>query len=55
MLPLGSRVDIEALAEAFEIKGLRHGIRATNFSVFILRETVFSEIGFSVCSQNARK
>ena len=34
----------------FEIKVLRHGIRATNFSLFNLRETVFLEIGFSVCS-----
>ena len=39
----------------FEIKGLRSVIRATNFSLFNLRETVFLEIRFSVCSQNARK
>ena len=37
----------------FAIKGLRHGIWATNFSLFNLRETVFLEIGFPVCSQNA--
>ena len=36
----------------FEIKGLQHGIQATNFSLFNLRETVFLEISFSVCSQN---
>ena len=30
----------------FEIKGLRHGIQAPNFSLFNLRETVFLEIGF---------
>ena len=39
----------------FKIKGLWHGIWATNFSLFILRETVFLEIGFPVCSQNARE
>ena len=36
----------------FEIKGLQQGIRVTNFSLFNLRETVFLEIGFPVCSQN---
>ena len=39
----------------FEIKVLRHGIRATIFSLFNLRETVFLEIGFPVYSQNARE
>ena len=39
----------------FEIKGLWHGIWATNFSLFNLQETVFLEIGFPVCSQNARE
>ena len=37
----------------FEIKGLRHRIRATNFSLFDLWEIVFLEISFPVCSQNA--
>ena len=37
----------------FEIKGLWHGIRVHNFSLFNLRETLFVEIGFPVCSQNA--
>ena len=36
----------------FEMKGLRHGIQATNFSLFNQRETVFLEIGLPVCSQN---
>ena len=35
----------------FEIKGLQHG--ATDFSLFNLWETIFLEIGFPVCSQNA--
>ena len=39
----------------FEIKGLRHWIRATNFALLNLRKTVFLEIGFSVFSQNARE
>ena len=40
----------------FEIKGLQHEIRASNFSSFKLRETVFIlEIGFPVCSQNAQE
>ena len=39
----------------FEIKYLRHGIRATNFSLFNLRKTVSLEIGFPVCTQNARE
>ena len=30
-------------------------MRATNFSLFHLRETVFLEIGFPVCSENARE
>ena len=38
----------------FEIKGLRHGIRDTNFSLFNQQETVFIEIDFPVCSQNAQ-
>ena len=39
----------------FYLKGLRHGIWATNFFLFNLRETVFLEIGFPVCSQNGRE
>ena len=39
----------------FDIKGLQHGIQATNFSLFDLRETVFLEIGLLVCSQNSRE
>ena len=39
----------------FEIKSSRHGIQATNCSLFNLRETVFLKIGFPVCSQNARE
>ena len=39
----------------FEIQGLRHRIRASNFSLFNLQETVFLEICFPVCSQNARE
>ena len=39
----------------FEIKSLRHGVWATNFSLFNLRETVFLEIGFPVCSRNERE
>ena len=38
-----------------EIKGLQHGIRATTFSFFNLRETIFLDIGFPVYSQNARE
>ena len=40
---------------SFEIKGLRRGIRANNFSLFNQRETVFLEIHFSVCSRNSRE
>ena len=39
----------------FAIKGLPHGIQATNFSLLNLQETVFLEIGFPVCLQNARE
>ena len=40
----------------FEIKGLWHWIRATNFSLFNLRERFFFlESGFTVCSQNAQE
>ena len=39
----------------FEIKGLWNGIRAINFFLFNLRETVFLEIGFLVCPQNSRE
>ena len=39
----------------FEIKGLWHVIRGTNFSLLNIRETVFLESGSPVCSQNARK
>ena len=38
-----------------EIKGVRYGIRATNFSLFNLRETVFQNISFPVCSPNVRE
>ena len=34
----------------FKIKGFWHGIQASNFSLSNLRETVFLEIGFCVCS-----
>ena len=37
------------------MKGFQHGIRATNFSLSNLRETVFLEIGFPISSQNARE
>ena len=38
----------------FEIKGLWHGIRVNNFSLFNVRETVFLEIGilFTKCTRN---
>ena len=39
----------------FEIKCLQHKIRATNFFLFNPRETIFLEIGFPICSQNARE
>ena len=39
----------------FKIKSLWHGIRATNYSLFNLRERIFLQIGFSVGSQNAQK
>ena len=39
----------------FEIKGLRHGILATNFSLSKQRERVFLEIGFPIRSQNAKE
>ena len=39
----------------FEIKGLQYGIQATNFSLFNPQETVFLNIGFCVCSLNARE
>ena len=39
----------------FEIKGLRHGIQATNFSLFNLRETLFLDFGIPVCLQNVQE
>ena len=39
----------------FEIKDFRHGIQATNFSLFNLREKVFLVIGFPFWSQIARE
>ena len=39
----------------FEIKGLPHGIWATNFFLFNLREIVFLESDFPVCSQNTQE
>ena len=39
----------------FEIKGLRHGIRATNFSLFNLQETVFLKTGFPFYLQNTQE
>ena len=38
-----------------EVNSRRHRIRPTIFFVFNLRKTVFVEIGFPVCSQNARE
>ena len=39
----------------FKINGLQHGIRATTFSLSNQREKGFLEIGFPVCSKNARE